>query len=95
MFLAGLFGFFLIYCLGFYNSFLTNRKNWDTFTRCVSMFNALQCIYMVYNANLSNILSLYYIPSLNSTNSLFLFSAYLFVDGLFQLPDLCTNFSLI
>lgn len=76
----------------------SQRKKWDTFTRVISTFNALQCILMVVNVIKnellqSEIFSLYYSPTNYYTNSLFVFAAYLFVDGVFQLPDLYTNFS--
>ena len=78
---------------------LPNRKSWDSFTRIISTINALQCIYMVcneiLNKNLNNkdLFLFDYQPYPNSINSLFIFSAYLCVDGIFQLPDLYTNFS--
>lgn len=77
---------------------IRNRKRWDTFTRIISTFNALQCTYMVFtvvkNELLrSDIFSITYSPTDYYINSLFIFAGYLFVDGLFCLPDLYTEFS--
>ena len=75
-----------------------SRRKWDTFTRVVSTINALQCTFMFFNVVKNelfkpNIFSLSYSPLDSYTNSLFVFAGYLFVDGLFCLPDLYTNFS--
>ena len=75
-----------------------SRRKWDTFTRAISTINALQCTFMVLNVVKNelfnpNIFSLSYSPTDYYTNSLFMFAGYLFVDGLFALPDLYTNFS--
>jgi hypothetical protein len=77
---------------------IKKRSKWDTFTRIISTFNALQCTYMIFivvkNELLrSDIFSIYYSPTDYYTNTLFIFAGYLFVDGLFCLPDLYTDFS--
>ena len=74
---------------------IEDRKKWDTFTRFISSCNALQCSIMVYRVIRNNLdlSSLYFKPEEYYTNSLFWFAAYLFVDGLFQLPDLYSYFS--
>jgi hypothetical protein len=81
---------FLIYIFAYY---LFKEKVWNGFTRVVSTLNALQCVYMV-GRNLLNrkMFDLYYLPDESSNNALFLFSSYLFVDGIFLLPEL-TNFN--
>ena len=78
---------FLIYIIAYQN--IKNKKSWDIFTRIVSTYNALQCLYMIYyemflygKGGMSN---LYYVASDYSTDSLYFFSYYLFIDGLFQL----------
>jgi hypothetical protein len=65
------------------------RKEWDIFTRIISTMNALQCMYMV-GKNLLNTkqFDLLYIADVSSLNSLYLFSTYLVIDGLFIIPDL-------
>jgi len=67
---------------------------WNIFTRCVSFFNAWSCIVTIYQ---------YIIPNIGSyaslmaggddefVNDLFRFSAYLFVDGIFDLSRLIKN----
>jgi hypothetical protein len=77
---------------------LNQRSKWDTFTRIISTFNALQCTYMVFIVVKNELLrpdifSIYYPPTDYYTNTLFIFAGYLFVDGLFCLPDLYTDFS--
>jgi len=85
-----------IYTVAYYKT-RKNRKLWDNFTRVMSTLNAFQCLYMVYYeifcVKEKRILDLYYLASDYSLNSLHLFSYYLFVDGVFQLPDLINHFS--
>ena len=104
MFVHSLLLYLSVYIVGFtkyfdYGDDKEKRKKWDTFTRVISSINALQCIFMVYYSYLDvlenghNLESLMYHPSSFSTNSLFAFSAYLFVDGTFQLLDFKDGFS--
>lgn len=85
-----LFGLYSIFYIILYKK----RKYWDSFTRIVSTFNAFNCVYMIYYETFlspvhdQGMISLYYLASEYSLNVLFQFSYYLFVDGLFQLPDL-------
>lgn len=87
----------MIYIVSYTLAYLyLNRKGWDIFTRVVSTLNAAQCIYMV-GRNLLNTkqFDLYYVADQSSLNSLFLFSTYLVIDGIFLIPDLSTpNFQL-
>ena len=82
--------------------YCNNKRSWDIFTRIFSTFNAFQCIYMVYYemfvSEANGMLSLYYSASDFSIKSLYLFSSYLLVDGIFQLPyltDLSTFLSVL
>ena len=70
------------------------RKGWDIFTRIISTLNAWQCMYMV-SRNIFNtkIFDLYYVADQSSLNSLYLFSTYLVIDGIFLMPDLSAKFS--
>ena len=90
-FFKTIYNLFPVYLLAY---LFLDRKAWDSFTRAVSLCNALQCIYMVIRTatNTSDLFNFEYQPNPYSTNSLFIFSAYLCVDGIFQLPDLL-NFS--
>ena len=87
MFLSAIYALLPVYLSGF---LYLNRKYWDSFTRIASTFNALQCIYLVYSEYSSPLMDFTY---QGNNDFLFIFSSYLFVDGLFQLPDLLTNFS--
>lgn len=93
MFLETLYILSPIYLLAY--TFLPNRKAWDSFTRIISTINALQCVYMVSIEMLNDkeLFIFEYQAAPYSINSLFLFSGYLCVDGIFQLPDLYTDFS--
>ena len=76
------------------------RRYWDCFTRIVSTLNAFQCMYMIYCETIApkatGLSDLYYVATSSSLNSLYMFSSYLIVDGLFQLPDLSEfSFSLV
>jgi hypothetical protein len=65
------------------------RKEWDIFTRIISTLNAFQCMYMVArNMFNTKIFDLLYVADKSSLNSLYLFSTYLLIDGLFIIPDL-------
>ena len=86
----------LIYIVSYILAYLyLNRKGWDIFTRIVSTLNALQCVYMV-GRNIFNtkMFDLYYVADEDSLNSLYLFSTYLLVDGLFIIPDLSYKFKI-
>ena len=91
---------FIIYTISYILLFDKNRKYWDSFTRIISTLNSLQCFYMVYyeiflaSPNSTGMIDLNYLGSEYSLNVLFEFSYYLFVDGLFQIPDLREKFSL-
>ena len=84
----------LIYIVSYLLAYLyLNRKGWDIFTRIVSTLNATQCVYMVYKNILNTeMFDLYYVADEDSLNSLYLFSTYLLVDGLFIIPDLLYKF---
>ncbi len=75
----------ILYSVAYY---LLKRRSWDIFTRIISTCNAINCVYMVCR-NLFNmkIFDLYYVADEASLNTLYLFSTYLFIDGLFMLPD--------
>jgi TLC domain len=69
---------------------LKRRYHWDIFTRIISTVNAIQCICMTFYTFLNwdkQIFDLYYIGNEYQLQSLFWFSSYLFVDGVFQLSD--------
>lgn len=87
MFIATVCVLYPVYLLAF---LILDRKRWDSFTRIVSTFNSLQCVYMVYSEYSSSLIDFTYQAN---RDPLFIFSGYLFVDGLFQLPDLYTDFS--
>lgn len=78
-----------------YMYIFATKYQWNCFTRVVSTINAIQCSYMVYTVffNESGIGDILYIPREESINSLFFMSSYLFVDGLFQIPDLFKGFN--
>ena len=85
----------LIYIISYLLAYLyLNRKAWDIFTRIVSTLNAFQCMYMV-SKNLFNtkMFDLYYVADEASLNSLYLFSTYLVIDGIFIIPDFSVKFS--
>ena len=96
-----MFAVILVFLYGFGKLyFLNDKRKWNIFTRVISTMNALQCITMVcreiYNLDMSknpSINSIYFFPEQESINSLFMFCSYLFVDGIFQFPELYTNFS--
>ncbi len=75
-----------------------NRYIWDSFTRVISTLNSIQCVYMVYCETFYSksigMYNIYYIADESSLRTLFWFSSYLFIDGIFQLPDKM-SFSLI
>ena len=100
MFYISLLVFSLIYYTGFRKFWfrLDSKKfHWNVFTRVVSTFNALQCVAMtshvLLNSNWFKLFNLHFEPSIIYTNSLYTFCSYLFVDGLFQLPDLIYDFN--
>ena len=85
----------LIYIISYLLAYLyLNRKGWDIFTRIVSTINALQCVYMV-SKNIFNakMFDLYYVADEASLNSLYLFSTYLVIDGIFIMPDFSSKFN--
>ena len=85
----------LIYIISYLLAYLyLNRKGWDIFTRIVSTLNAFQCMYMV-GRNLFNtkMFDLYYVADETSLNSLYLFSTYLVIDGIFIIPDFSVKFN--
>ncbi len=64
---------------------------WNIFTRYISFFNAWSCIITIYRYIIPNVRSYASLMSHGDdefVNDLFTFSAYLFVDGLFSLPDI-------
>lgn len=74
------------------------RKCWDSFTRIISTLNSLSCSYMFFHTfyNWENrFFDLHFIGNEYQINSLFWFASYLFVDGIFQLPDLSLDLNLI
>ena len=85
----------LIYIMSYLLAYLyLNRKGWDIFTRIISTLNALQCVYMV-SKNLFNakMFDLYYVADETSLNSLYIFSTYLVIDGIFIMPDFSSQFN--
>ena len=86
----------LIYIISYILAYLyLNRKGWDIFTRIISTLNAFQCMYMA-GRNLFNtkMFDLYYVADEASLNSLYLFSTYLVIDGIFIIPDFSVKFSI-
>lgn len=88
---------FFIYLIGYL--MISERRQWNIFTRLISTINSIQCIYMIIYTmydNSYNILPLdhlYYFPKDYQIHSLFYFSSYLFVDGIFCLFNESFNFS--
>lgn len=84
----------LLYCLCLITSYslayvFLKNKYWDIFTRIISTLNALQCTYL-FLSNLTNtkMFDLLYVASPSSLSSLYYFSFYLLIDGVFLIPFL-------
>ncbi len=80
----------LFYFTVFMSTSISNRKDiWNIFTRIGSTINAIQCFYMVLSVIKSygydNYYYLFYWGDEYVIKSLYWFSAYLFVDGIFHL----------
>jgi len=69
--------------------------HWNIFTRIGSTLNAIRCVYMVIAVIKSSDQDKYYNLSTVGDDyvitTLYLFSAYLFVDGVFHIPSLIRN----
>ena len=74
-----------------YSLYLFNKKSWDINTRIISTVNALQCTYMVVTNMSTNYYGFLYQGNNYVINSLFCFAAYLFVDGIFYLPEVIAH----
>lgn len=72
------------------------RFYWDIITRLASTYNAINCIVMTYYVlkNLSGIGNFYDFQDEYVLKTLTTMTSYLFIDGLFLLPDLYHNFNL-
>ena len=70
--------------------FTKQKYLWELFTRGISICNSVNCIWLVYNYAIPNY-KLFYDLNYGETphfiNGLYLFSAYLLIDGLFYLPE--------
>lgn len=62
------------------------RYLWDCFTRICSSINAIFCITFVLSNLNYDFYDFYYVRNYDLISSLYMFSAYLFVDGLLQFP---------
>ena len=90
-------GTYLIFYLPLYSitALTKKRKIWESAAQTGSTVNALQCIYMVVTTLIS-LNRLEYYDLVYSGNdyvikSLYWFAAYLFVDGIFHLPNILST----
>ena len=74
----------------------TKRTIWDTFTRVISTINAIDCINMTFHSllNWDNYFDLHFTANEYQIDMLFWFCSYLFIDGIFQIPDIFKSFNL-
>ncbi len=70
------------------------KYSWELFTRGISIHNSINCIWLIYHYIIPNYKSYYdlnYIGDPDLINGLYMFTAYLLVDGLFYLPQFMYN----
>ncbi|MBY9021990.1 MAG: hypothetical protein KGD67_13120, partial [Candidatus Lokiarchaeota archaeon] len=79
----------------FYKNKLYKNKIywWNIFTRIISTINAVQCVYNVLYINyyLKDVFDINSEVTIEGLNTLYWFASYLFVDGIFSLPDIITK----